>query len=217
MKIESIRVVDLRPDPTNARKHGARNLDAVKASLVEFGQQKPIVIDRDNVVRAGNGTLEAAKALGWDRIDCVRTDLDHVRATAYAIADNRTAELAVWDDEVLVATLAAMDEAGIDLSCIGFTEAEADAILSGPDATPGFDTLNDEHDGIADEDRPEDREPSGSTDPGRKYPLSIVLSRADQNRWEAQKNRLKAETDTTAFLRLLTEVERGEGRDRDED
>lgn len=63
------KVADLALDPANARKHSDKNLAAIKASLTRFGQQKPIVIDSSGVVRAGNGTLAAAKALGWAEID----------------------------------------------------------------------------------------------------------------------------------------------------
>jgi len=123
-------VVDLSHDPANARKHPERNLDTIVASLRRFGQQKPIVIDRNNIVRAGNGTLEAAKRLGWEKIDCVRTELNGADATAYAIADNRTAELAEWDDEVLAATLNGLAlEEGL-LEAAGYDEEELAAMLA---------------------------------------------------------------------------------------
>jgi len=103
-----VTVASLLFDPANVRKHGERNLDAIKASLARFGQQKPIVVDGDGIVRAGNGTLMAAKALGWDEIEIVRTNLRGSEATAYAIADNRTAELAEWDEGALAEQLAAL-------------------------------------------------------------------------------------------------------------
>jgi hypothetical protein len=100
------------------------------ASLRRFGQQKPIVIDRNNIVRAGNGTLEAAKRLGWKKIDCVLTELNGADATAYAIADNRSAELAEWDDEILAATLNGLAlEEGL-LEAAGYDEEELAAMLA---------------------------------------------------------------------------------------
>lgn len=110
MKTERLSIEEVHFDPVNARKHDEKNLAAIKASLQRFGQQKPIVIDSNRIVRAGNGTLAAAKALGWDSIDVVRSDLDPSELTAYAIADNRTAELAEWDDTVLKAQLESLDE-----------------------------------------------------------------------------------------------------------
>ncbi len=87
MQIFKIKLADLSNDPANARKHDDRNIDSIIASLRRFGQQKPIVIDMNNIVRAGNGTLEAARRLGWDSIDCVKTDLKGSDAIAYAADD----------------------------------------------------------------------------------------------------------------------------------
>ena len=91
-------VADLRLDPANARAHSERNVQAIADSLARFGQQKPhVVITSDGVVVAGNGTLEAARLLGWTQIACVTTDLEGGDVRGFAIADNRTAELAEWD------------------------------------------------------------------------------------------------------------------------
>jgi hypothetical protein len=108
MKIEDIAVDTLILDPSNVRKHGAANLEAIKRSLTAFGQQKPIVIDSDNVVIAGNGFLTAARELGWHSVKCVRTLLKGDKAAAFAIADNRTAELAHWDMTALQSVLDSM-------------------------------------------------------------------------------------------------------------
>lgn len=119
------KVAELAADPANARKHNDKNLAAIKASLQRFGQQKPIVVDSSGIVRAGNGTLAAAQALGWTEIDCVVSDLSGAEATAYAIADNRTAELAEWDDAVLTATLQALEAEDASLLLdAGFDEKE---------------------------------------------------------------------------------------------
>lgn len=58
MKTETVPIDSVRPDPRNARRHGPPNLAAIRASLEAFGQQKPIVVDAEGIVRAGNGTLE---------------------------------------------------------------------------------------------------------------------------------------------------------------
>jgi hypothetical protein len=91
----------LKLDPANARLHNERNLNAIKASLNKFGQQKPIVALPDGTVIAGNGTLEAAKALGWSEIAVSVFKGSAIEAKAYALADNRTAELAEWDNDEL--------------------------------------------------------------------------------------------------------------------
>jgi ParB-like chromosome segregation protein Spo0J len=119
MQIESLPIADLHPDPANARLHPARNLEAITSSLARFGQQKPIVIDANNVVRAGNGTLAAAVSLGWTHINVVRSNLLGVEATAFAIADNRSAELATWDPDLLSAALN-----DPDIGPLGFNDDE---------------------------------------------------------------------------------------------
>lgn len=139
MKIISLSVSDLSNDPANARKHNDRNIEAIIASLRRFGQQKPIVIDKSNVVRAGNGTLEAAKRLGWDKIDCVVTNLESSDATAYAIADNRTSELAEWDSETLAAELESLQSDGL-LEAAGFTDEELAEMLDSIDESASFET-----------------------------------------------------------------------------
>jgi hypothetical protein len=130
MKYEKVKVTDLSNDPANARKHGEKNIATIVASLRRFGQQKPIVVDSSGVVRAGNGTLEAARQLGWDTIQIVRTELTSSDAIAYAIADNRTSELAEWDDDILAAQLQGLlteDEELLDAA--GFDEDELAALL----------------------------------------------------------------------------------------
>ena len=122
MKIERLSIEQLKLDPNNARKHDNANLEAIAGSLTQFGQRKPIVISQENTVVAGNGTLTAAKWLGWTEIDVVRVpaDWDTDRIKAFALADNRTAELASWDDEVLNQQLAELDAAGYEISEFGF-------------------------------------------------------------------------------------------------
>ena len=123
MQIERVEIGKLTGDPANARKHGERNIDTIVQSLNRFGQQKPIVVDSSFCVRAGNGTLEAARSLGWTHLDCVVTDLKGSDAVAYAIADNRTAELAEWDDGVLAAVLEGLQLEGL-LESVGFSDDE---------------------------------------------------------------------------------------------
>jgi DNA modification methylase len=119
---EYVDVDSLTPDPKNARKHGQRNLDAIRASLERFGQRRPLVVTAAGVVIAGNGTLEAAKALGWTRIAVTRTPANWTddEAKAYALVDNRTAELAEWDQGVLGAQLVALEAADWDMTALGF-------------------------------------------------------------------------------------------------
>lgn len=127
MQTETVPIESISTDPANARSHGERNLEAIRDSLRAFGQQKPIVVDGRGIVIAGNGTLEAAKRLGWTEIAIVRTELDPGQATAFGIADNRTAELAEWNDEVLRSLLDTMDDEMLDV--LAFDSKEIDAMV----------------------------------------------------------------------------------------
>lgn len=120
MQIIKKSVKQLAFDPNNARQHDQKNIDAIKGSLAKFGQQKPIVIDENGVVIAGNGTLQSAKELGWKEIDCVVTELDSFNKTAFALADNRTAELAAWDNKILDDQLAVLMGCDFNITDIGF-------------------------------------------------------------------------------------------------
>lgn len=124
MQLEVVPIDQLHFDPVNARKHSDKNLKAIKGSLAKFGQQKPIVVDANNVVLAGNGTLAAAKSLGWSDIQVVRTKLMGSEAIAYALADNRSSELAEWEDSVLSKTLDALKKEKWDLASIGFEDED---------------------------------------------------------------------------------------------
>jgi hypothetical protein len=101
---------DLVFDPVNARSHSERNLSSIKASLKTFKQRTPIVVQKtqsgQHIVRKGNGTLMCARQMveagdeRWKSLACVVVEEDNTTATGYAIADNRTAELAEWNDNL---------------------------------------------------------------------------------------------------------------------
>jgi hypothetical protein len=89
------------------------------------------VIDSSRVVRAGNGTLAAAQQLGWTHIDCVISDLSAADLVSYAIADNRTSELADWDLDLLIPQLEALPD---DLAvATGFSAEDLQALIDGQD------------------------------------------------------------------------------------
>jgi DNA modification methylase len=110
MRIERRNISDLYTDPANARRHGPKNLETIKASLRRFGQQHPLVVNEDGMVVAGNGRLVAMGALGWSECDVVVTDLTGLDLAAFGVADNRTAELAEWDADALAVVLEALNE-----------------------------------------------------------------------------------------------------------
>jgi site-specific DNA-methyltransferase (adenine-specific) len=122
MKIQTLQIKDLTPDPNNARQHDDKNLKAIQGSLKEFGQRKPIVITEDGVIVAGNGTVEAAKRLGWLEIQAVTVPGEWTpnQIKAFALADNRTAELATWNMEVLDEQLWELEQEELDVTVLGF-------------------------------------------------------------------------------------------------
>lgn len=121
MDIVTVLIDDLELDPNNARRHSKKNLDAIAGSLEAFGQRKPIVVWRNRVV-AGNGTLVAARSLGWKEIVVAKCPdgWDEVQVKAFALADNRSAELAEWDEQVLTEQLRELELAEFDVEAIGF-------------------------------------------------------------------------------------------------
>jgi len=105
------------------------DVEAVKASYERFGQRKPITANRKKdgrVVTAGNHQLQAARELGWDKIAVVWTDDDEETALAWAVADNRTADLAYNDPSDLFDILTSLN----DLEGTGYTPEDVDAMLN---------------------------------------------------------------------------------------
>lgn len=129
----ALAIDSLTPDPKNARKHSRRNLDAIKASLSRFGMRSPIVVQRQGdqmIVRAGNGRMTVAKELGWTHLPATVFDEGDDDAMAYAIADNRTADLADWDYDVLSETLSELQSSGFAVEPLGFDIGELEALTS---------------------------------------------------------------------------------------
>lgn len=130
LKPEVVLVDSLVPDPNNARLHPERNLMAIRESLRRYGQKIPIVVRRCNrVVIKGNGTLESAKLEGWKHIAVTWDDSSDIDAAGYGLADNKTAELAQWDYEV-VKRLEAL-QAQVGMGIVGWTDEELKRIRLG--------------------------------------------------------------------------------------
>lgn len=140
--VEVVPIGSLTPDAANVRKRDDRAKKSLAASLKQFGPARSIVLDGKGIVRAGNGTLEAAEAAGVTEIlkihpkpgqlvAVVRDDWSATEATGYAIADNRLAELAHFDEIALHEQLETLADEGFDLDSIGFTAAEIEELTAG--------------------------------------------------------------------------------------
>lgn len=128
----AIPIDSLVPDPANARLHPDRNLDVIRASLAKFGQDQPIVVQRNKdgllIIRKGNGRHRSAKDLGWQFIAALVIDEDDVNAISRGIADNRSSELAEWDTGVLTNLMSTLGESGVAPNDLGFLEDEWEAM-----------------------------------------------------------------------------------------
>ena len=130
----AVEVSTLVEDPANARLHPTRNMEAITASLRRFGQRKPVVVRREGmIVEAGNGTLAAARALGWRHLAAVLVDDDATTATGFAIADNRTGELAEWDDAALARLLGSVKDEMPEIE-LGFSDEDLATLFEGVEA-----------------------------------------------------------------------------------
>lgn len=145
LKVEYRNVADLNPYENNPRLNDGA-VDAVAASIKEFGFKVPIVVDSDGVIVTGHTRLKAAKKLGIDTVPViVADDLTPEQVKAFRLADNKTGELAQWDLDKLDIELDGIDE--IDMGDFGFDmnlEVEADDVEPIDDEDIGG-TLPQEH------------------------------------------------------------------------
>lgn len=124
IKMEFEQVSNLMPYANNARRHGEEDVDAIIASIKEFGFNDPIGVWK-NIIVEGHGRLLAAKRMGLEVVPVVRLDhLTDKQRKAYALAHNKTAELSEWDFNVLDSELSELSD--IDMSQFGFDVKELD-------------------------------------------------------------------------------------------
>jgi DNA modification methylase len=140
VRTKQVRLEALVPYERNPRKN-EKAVAAVAASLQEFGPQKPIVVDEEMVILAGHTTRLAAMSLGWaDYPTNVATGLTEAQKRAYRLADNKTAEIAQWDEELLGLEINELKAFDFDLSPFGFKPSELNgkgkAGLTDPDDVP---------------------------------------------------------------------------------
>ena len=124
MRIEYMATDRLIPYVNNPRKND-KAVDVVAGSIQEFGFKNPIIVDKDNVIVAGHTRLLAARKLELEEVPVIRAeDLTEQQIKAFRLADNKTAEFAEWDMELL-----ALELEGLDDIFTGFNEVEIADIL----------------------------------------------------------------------------------------
>ena len=124
----------LKPYPRNARTHSKKQIRQIADSVCQFGFTNPILIDRERMILAGHGRAEAARLLGLTSIPCIRIDhMSPEQKRAYILADNKLAQNAGWDEEILATELQFLLEAKIDfhVGITGFETHEIDSLISG--------------------------------------------------------------------------------------
>ena len=123
--MKMIKTSELVPYVNNARTHSQEQINKLRSSLREFGFVNPIIIDKDKTVLAGHGRLAAAKEEGIEEVPCVLVDyLTEAQKKAYILADNRYAEDAGWDEEMLRVEIEALEGMDFNLGLTGFDEDE---------------------------------------------------------------------------------------------
>lgn len=110
IEYKTVKLSELHEDPANARLHPDENLADIRASLKEFGQVEPLVVQKSTgKVIGGNGRLKVMRSLGWEECDVALVDLSDMKATALGITLNRAGERAEWDTKVLAQLMEGLD------------------------------------------------------------------------------------------------------------
>ena len=136
-RIEKRPIEALIPYARNARTHSEAQVGLIAGSIREFGFNNPVLVDKENGIIAGHGRVLAAQRLGLGEVPVIELGhLSEAQRRAYILADNRLAEQAGWDRELLALEVADLGELGIDLGDLGFDGAELDALLNHGAADP---------------------------------------------------------------------------------
>lgn len=134
--MEMVAVEKLVPYVNNARTHSPEQITKLRSSLREFGFINPVIIDKDYGVIAGHGRLMAAKEEGIKEVPCVLVDyLTEAQKKAYIIADNRFAQDAGWDEELLRIEIESLQAEAFDVSLTGFEDQEIADLFAGDNDT----------------------------------------------------------------------------------
>jgi ParB-like chromosome segregation protein Spo0J len=136
LEVEWVPIHTLRPNPRNARTHSNKQRRQIAASFWQFGFLNPVLADDAGLILAGQGRVEAAKLEGFTTVPIIRFDhLTDAQKRAYVIADNKVAEQAGWDREILSIELGELIDLlpaeEFDVSLTGFEAPEIDLLLAG--------------------------------------------------------------------------------------
>ena len=131
MKLINIKTTDLIPYINNTRTHSEEQIKQVASSIKEFGFLNPVIIDKDNGIIAGHCRVLACEKLGIEEVPCIKVEhLTEAQKKAYIIADNKLAENAGWDEELLKVELESLKEMDFDIDLLGFDDEEFNNLLN---------------------------------------------------------------------------------------
>lgn len=129
LRTATIAIDELKPDPDNENIHNEEGLKALKHSLATHGQQIPVVVDKNFVIKKGHLTVEAARALGWKVVAISQYHKDDDRAAQFRIADNKIAGYSSLDPQKLEKTILAQLAAGASALDFGFEQADFESMI----------------------------------------------------------------------------------------
>lgn len=147
-------ISELKPRPGNPRTHSKKQIEQIAKSLKKFGFTNPVLVDENDGIIAGHGRLEAAQLIQLTEVPTVRlAEMSEADVRAYVIADNKLAEQAGWDKNLLALEFKFLSELeiGFDLTTTGFELAEIDAFMLGEGARSAKDVAADQVPQFADE------------------------------------------------------------------
>ena len=134
MKIEQVKIDKLIPYANNAREHDEQQIAQIAGSIREYGFNNPILIDENNTLIAGHGRLYAAMKLELKDVPCIRLPhLNDLQKKAYILADNKIALNSTWNISMLGLELKALQEGNVDLSTLGFNDADLSRLADDKD------------------------------------------------------------------------------------
>ena len=130
MKIEKVKIKEIKLYENNAKIHPEWQVEQIKNSIIEFGFNDPIAIDENNVIIEGHGRYLALKELDYTEVEIIRLDhLTEEQKVAYAIAHNKLTMNTDFDTEKLRIELSKLEESNFDLSVLGFENIELEEIM----------------------------------------------------------------------------------------
>jgi hypothetical protein len=128
LKVERVLISAVKTHPRNARRG---NVDVIAESLETHGQYRPLVVQRStNFVLAGNHTLKAAKQLGWSHVEVTYLDVDKETALRILLVDNKSSDMAEYDDDALANMLGELNKTSSALLATGFNDDDYAALTA---------------------------------------------------------------------------------------